>query len=49
MAQRRHIVLSDDLNAEITALARVESRPIANLIRLLLREALEARKQREAA
>ena len=43
MAQRRHIVLDDDLNQKIVALAVAEDRPFTWMVRALLREAVARR------
>lgn len=45
---RMTVTLDDDIMARISSLAKVEQRSMANLTRILLREALEARACRKA-
>ena len=50
MAQpQRKVVLEPDLDREVEQLAKEQDRSISAQIRVLLREALEARKQEKAA
>ena len=43
------VTLDDDIMARISSLAKTEQRSMANLTRILLREALEARARRRTS